>query len=67
LILSSTFGFRSTLALNKLLIVGIRVSITWGVTTLPLKRNLIPRFTKGGEKHKNDEGHIDRGEWRISR
>jgi hypothetical protein len=26
----------------------IRKAITWGVTILPLKRNLVPRFTKEG-------------------
>jgi hypothetical protein len=26
----------------------INKAITWGVTTLPLKRNLIPKFMKGG-------------------
>jgi hypothetical protein len=30
----------------------IRVSITWGVIALSLNRNLIPRFTKGGEHKK---------------
>jgi hypothetical protein len=30
----------------------IRVSVTRDVTTLPLKRNLILRFTKGGEHKK---------------
>jgi hypothetical protein len=28
----------------------IRETITWGVTTLPLKRNLVPRFTKEREQ-----------------
>jgi hypothetical protein len=32
----------------------------------PLKRNLILRFTRGGEHKKNDEGHIDHGEQMIS-
>jgi hypothetical protein len=30
----------------------IRVFETWDVTTLPLKRNLVLRFTKGREKLK---------------
>jgi hypothetical protein len=32
--------------------------ITWGVTALPLKRNLISRFTKG-RGMRNDEECID--------
>jgi hypothetical protein len=31
--------------------------ITRGVTALPLKRNLISRFVKGGEKHKKRWTH----------
>jgi hypothetical protein len=34
--------------LIKALTKAIRETITWGVTALPFKRNLIPRFTKGG-------------------
>jgi hypothetical protein len=30
----------------------IRVSVTQGVIAFPLKRNLIPRFTKGRGKHR---------------
>jgi hypothetical protein len=40
------------LAPNYLLITLIRVSITQGVIVFPLKRNLIPRFTKGRGKHR---------------
>jgi hypothetical protein len=40
----------------------IRVFITWGVTSLPLKRNLVLRFTKGGGAQENDEGCIGRGD-----
>jgi hypothetical protein len=29
----------------KALIMVIRIAVTWDVTILPLKRNLIPRFT----------------------
>jgi hypothetical protein len=41
------------------------VSITWGVITLPLKRNLISRFSKGGESIRNDEWYIDQIARRI--
>jgi hypothetical protein len=36
-----------------------------GVTTLPLNRNLVPRFTKEGEAQKNDEGYIGHGDQGI--
>jgi hypothetical protein len=36
----------------KALMTIIREFITWGVIALPLKRNLIPRFTKGGGAQK---------------
>jgi hypothetical protein len=34
--------------LTKVIRENFRRTVTWGVTTLPLKRNLILRFTKGG-------------------
>jgi hypothetical protein len=37
----------------------IREVIIWSVTTLPLKRNLIPRFMKGGGAQVNDEECLD--------
>jgi hypothetical protein len=33
----------------KTLMKVIREIVTWGVTILPLKRNLVPRFMRGGE------------------
>jgi hypothetical protein len=44
--------------LIKSLIKVIKDFITQGVTTLPLKRNPILRFMRGGAQE-NDEGHID--------
>jgi hypothetical protein len=43
----------------------IRVSKIWDVTALPLNRNLILRFAKGGGSTRNDEGCIGRGDQRI--
>jgi hypothetical protein len=54
------------LAPNYLLMALIRVSVTRGVTTLPLNRNLVPRFTKGRGAQENKEACIDRGDQRIS-
>jgi hypothetical protein len=42
--------------LSKNLMNIIREVITRGVTALPLKRNLIPRFMNGGGAQENDEG-----------
>jgi hypothetical protein len=44
--------------LNKV----IRENVTQCVIALPLKRNLIPRFTKGEGVPQNDEGCFDIGE-----
>jgi hypothetical protein len=33
----------------------IKESVTWGVTTLPLKRNLIPRFAEGERLQRSKE------------
>jgi hypothetical protein len=41
-----SIGFNYGLRFNE----GIKKAITWGVTVLPLKRNLIPRFRKRGHK-----------------
>jgi hypothetical protein len=38
--------------MNEPLMKVIRKTVTRDVTILPLKRNIIPRFMKGGEKHK---------------
>jgi hypothetical protein len=35
----------------KPLMTLIRAAVKWGVTALPLKRNLVPRFMKGERKH----------------
>jgi hypothetical protein len=45
----------------------IKDFIIWGITALPFKRNLIPRFMKGGGALRNDEGRIDHGERRSSK
>jgi hypothetical protein len=45
----------------------IRVSKIRDVTALPLKRNLVPIFMKGGDAQEGDEGCISRGGRRISR
>jgi hypothetical protein len=37
----------------------IKEVITQSVTTISLKRNLIPRFTKGGGAQKNDAEQLD--------
>jgi hypothetical protein len=37
----------------------IKEVVTQGVTTLSLKRNLIPKFTKGGGAQKNDADQLD--------
>jgi hypothetical protein len=42
------------------------VSKIWDVTPLPLKRNLVPRFMKGGEVQESDEGYISHGDQRLS-
>jgi hypothetical protein len=44
----------------------IRENVTWGVTALPLKRNLVSRFMKE-RSTRNDERYIDRRERRILR
>jgi hypothetical protein len=42
----------------------IKVFVTRGVTALPLKKNLIPRFKKRGGHTRNNEGCIDfRDKW----
>jgi hypothetical protein len=41
-------------------------AITWGVTALPLKKNIIPRFMKEGKRLINNERCTDYGERRIS-
>jgi hypothetical protein len=43
----------------------IRVSEIRDVTALPLNRNLVLRFTKGGGAQENDEGCICRGDQKI--
>jgi hypothetical protein len=50
----------------KMLMIGIREFITQGVTTLPLKRNLVLRLMKGGGAQENDEGCIGHGDQRTS-
>jgi hypothetical protein len=41
----------------RVLMIVIRVAITWGVTFLPLKRNLILRFMKKVEHKKRCRMH----------
>jgi hypothetical protein len=53
------------LAPNYLLMTLIRVSEIWDVITLPLNKNLVPRFAKVGGAQDNDEGCIGRGDQRI--
>jgi hypothetical protein len=68
--LNSTFGFRLVLASNYLLRTLIRVFVTWGITALPLNRNLIPRFIKRGgaqETMMNDTLIVEIREYQNSR
>jgi hypothetical protein len=43
----------------------IRVFKTRDITTLPLKRNIVPRFMKGGGAQENNEGCVGRGDQRM--
>jgi hypothetical protein len=45
----------------------IKDFVTWGVIALPLKRNPISRFMKGGGVQENDERCNDRVARRVSR
>jgi hypothetical protein len=37
-----------------------------GCYSSPLKRNLVPKFTKGGGAQENDEGYVSCGDQRLS-
>jgi hypothetical protein len=45
--------------LIKILMERIKDSITQCVTSILLKRNLIPRFMKGGGSTRNDKKYLD--------